>query len=300
MDKIGFIGYGNMGEMIIKNILEFNIFNSNEIIVSNRTISKLDNLKEDYPNIIVTDDNKYLAKNSSKIFIFVETPQFKELILEISPFINKDTHIIHVCAGLSFDNISNIYEGSISQVIPSIVSTFNEKYEKSSIENLNNEKLGVSLISHNENTSDDDKEFVEEIFNEFSYIEIMDNFIKDNEDNSLEIATILASCGPAFISLITNNLADKSSLKSGNSIDSTKTKEIIIKTILGTLIQIDTNNLSTDEIITKTATKKGITEIGLNYLDDNFDELSENLFEILLKRFDEVKIDLDDEYSMVK
>lgn len=293
MDKIGFIGYGNMGKMVIKNILKLNVFNSHEMIVSNRNRAKLDILKESYPNITITDDNKYLAKNSNKIFIFVETPQFKGLLKEIYPFITKDTHIIHVCAGLSFDNIVNIYEGPVSQVIPSITSTFNEKCEKS-----NFKKLGVSLISHNKNTSDEDKEFVEEIFNEFSYIEILDDFKGDiDKCNALEVATILASCGPAFISLIIDNLAEIASLKSENNIHPDKTKEIIIKTILGTLLQINTNNLSMEEIITRTATKKGVTEIGLNYLDDNFDEFSNGLFDILLKRYGEVKDDLANEYS---
>jgi len=301
MDKVGFIGYGNMGKMVIKNILKFNIFDGSEMIVSNRTITKLDKLKEDYPSITITDDNKYLAKNSNKIFIFVETHQFKKLISEISSFINKNTHIIHVCAGLSFDNIINVYEGSVSQVIPSIASTFNENTFNKKCEKSNFGKLGVSLILHNKNTQNNDKEFVEEIFNEFSYIEIIDdidgNKNSKNSNNSLEIATILASCGPAFISLIIDNLTDIAILKSENNIDANKTKEIIIKTILGTLIQINTNNLSTYEIITKTATKKGITEIGLNYLDENFDEFSKNLFDILLKRYGEVKQDLANEYS---
>ena len=298
MDKIGFIGYGNMGQMIIKNILEFNIFSPHEMIISNRTVAKLNELKEDFPDITITDDNKYLAKNSNKIFVFVETPQFKDLINEISPFINENTHIIHVCAGLSFDNIAKIYKGSISQVIPSIASSFNEKYEKS-----NFEKLACSLILHNKNTSNDDKEFVEEIFNEFSYIELIDDFtVAKSEDcvdgdNNLEIATILASCGPAFISLIIDRLAEIASLKSENNIDYEKSKEIIIKTLLGTLIQINTNNFSTDEIITKTATKKGITETGLNYLDNNFDKLAKGMFDILLKRYVDVKEDLDKEYS---
>ena len=300
MEKIGFIGYGNMGKMIIKNVLEFNIFNPQEMIVSNRTLSKLDELKENYPSINVTDDNKYLAKNSNKIFIFVETPQFKELIKEISPTISENTHIIHVCAGLSFDNIANVYKGSVSQVIPSIASSFNEKYKKNDFE-----KLGISLILHDKNTSNKNKEFVEEIFNEFSYIELIDEFSKDKvnefkditEGNNLEIATILASCGPAFISLMIDKLAEIASLKSKNNIDNDKVKEMIIKTLLGTLIQIDTDNFSTDEIITKTTTKKGITEIGLNYLDDNFDELSEGLFDILLKRYNQVKEDLNNEYS---
>ncbi|MBZ9571530.1 NAD(P)-binding domain-containing protein [Methanobrevibacter sp. TMH8] len=293
MEKFGFIGYGNMGQMIIENILKHNIFDSHEMIVSNRNLSKLDKLKDNYPNIAITDDNKILTKNSSKIFIFVETPQFKDLINEISPFLNENSHIIHVCAGLSFENISNIYTGSVSQVIPSIASTFNEKSKDFK------SKAGVSLILHNKKTLNDDKEFVEEIFNEFSYIEILDDF--ENEENSinnsLEVATILTSCGPAFISSMINNLADKASLKSENNLNNDRIKNMIVKTIMGTLIQIDTNNLTTDEIIKRTTTKKGITEIGLNHIDDNFDVLAENLFYILFKRYDEVKQDLTNIYS---
>ena len=295
MKKVGFIGYGNMGNMVLNNILKLNIIPSGEIIVSNRTIAKLNDLKEKYPDITITDDNVLLAKNSYKIFIFLETGEFKNLIDEISPYLEDNCHIIHVCAGLSFDNISKIYEGSVSQVIPSIASTFNEKYEKSHFE-----KLGVSLISHNKSTPSDEKEFVEELFNEFSYIEIMDDFAENNKstkNNSLEIATILASCGPAFISLIINKLVDMNILNSENNISSDEAKEIIIKTLLGVMIQIDTSNISTNEIIKRTATKKGITELGLDYLDDNFDELANDLFNLLLKKYDEVKENLDNEYS---
>ena len=295
MKKVGFIGYGNMGNMVLNNILKLNIIPSGEIIVSNRTIAKLNDLKEKYPDITITDDNVLLAKNSYKIFIFVETGEFKNLIDEISPYLEDNCHIIHVCAGLSFDNIAKIYEGSVSQVTPSIASTFNEKYEKSHFE-----KLGVSLISHNKSTPSDEKEFVEELFNEFSYIEIIDDFTENNKstnNNSLEIATILASCGPAFISLIINKLVDMNILNSENNISSDEAKEIIIKTLLGVMIQIDTANISTNEIIKRTATKKGITEIGLDYLDDNFDELANGLFNLLLKKYDEVKENLDNEYS---
>lgn len=293
MEKFGFIGYGNIGKMVIENILKYNIFDSHEMMVSNRNIAKLDKLKENYPNITITDDNKQLAKNSSKIFIFVEIPQFKDLINEISPFLDENTHIIHVCAGLNFDNISNVYRGSVSQVIPSIASTFNKKSENS------NYKNGISLILHNKNTLNEDKEFVEEIFNEFSYIEIINEFESEinNSYNVLEMVTILASCGPAFISVMINNLANIASSKSENTLDFDKTKNIIVKTILGTLNQIDTKNLTTDEIIKKISTKKGITEIGLNYIDNNFDELAENLFDILFKRYGEVKKDLNDIYS---
>jgi len=300
MKKYGFIGYGNMGKMIIENILNLNIFTPNELIVSNKTLSKLNKLKKKYPDITITDDNTYLAENSDKIFIFVKTPEFKDLISEIAPFCNDDSHIVHVCAGLSFENISNCYNGSVSQVIPSIVSTFNGSNNDFECFESKYKKLGISLISHSKNTSNSNKCLVEEIFNEFSYIQIIDDFkFSDNENNdlSIEIATILASCFPSFISFIINLLSNIANLKSENKISIDEAKYIIVKTILSTIIQIDTDNLSTSDIINKTSTKKGITEIGLNYLDDNANKLLDELFDSLIERYDEVKNDLNENYS---
>lgn len=328
MKKYGFIGYGNMGKMIVENILNLKIFYPNEMIISNRTLSKLNKLKKDYLDITITDDNTYLAKNCDKIFIFVETPEFKDLIFQISPFLTDDSHIVHVCAGLSFENINSFYKGSVSQVIPSIVSTFNNYHNESininnnedvnNIHNIHNNsdigsndtfncfknacnnKLGISLILHSNNTSNTDKCLIEEIFNEFSYIQIIDDFELSNDENNdraVEIATILTSCAPAFISLIIDNLVSIANLKSKNKINVDEAKYIVVKTFLSTFIQIDTDNLCTSDIIDKTSTKKGITEIGLNYLDKNSNELINDLFDLLLERYDEVKSELNKNYS---
>ncbi|OQD58937.1 pyrroline-5-carboxylate reductase [Methanobrevibacter arboriphilus JCM 13429 = DSM 1125] len=362
MKKYGFIGYGNMGKMIVENILNLKIFYPNEMIISNRTLSKLNKLKKDYPDITITDDNTYLAKNCDKIFIFIETPEFKDLIFQISPFLTDDSHIVHVCAGLSFENINSFYKGSVSQVIPSIVSTFNNYHNEAininnnvnnisigeNIDNINNihninninnnsdinnenvnnihnidnnidnssdnssndtfncfknlfnNKLGISLILHTNNTSNTDKCLIEEIFNEFTYIQIIDDFeLSNDEDNdrAIEIATILTSCAPAFISLIIDNLASIANLKSENKINVDEAKYMIVKTFLSTFIQVDTDNLRTYDIIDKTSTKKGITEIGLNYLDKNSNELINELFDSLLERYDEVKSELNKNYS---
>jgi pyrroline-5-carboxylate reductase len=320
MRQIGFIGYGNMGSMIINNILSLNLLKEEEIIVSNRTLNKLNDLKEKHPSITTTSYNEFLAKSCDKIFIFVETPEFKEVIEKINPFLMKDTHIIHVSAGLSFENINKLFTGKVSQIIPSIVSTSEiANLEKLSslneIANLDKIKKGVSLISHNQKVEKEDKIFVENIFNEFSYIKLMDensntiennknsennynNYIdnsKNAENRTLEMATILSSCGPAIISFIIKRLAIISGERSLLSIE--ESEDLIIKTLLGTSLQLNENNLDIEEIINKSATKKGITEIGLNYLSLEFDKIANNLLDKLFEKYDSVKSDLNQEYS---
>jgi len=86
------------------------------------------------------------------------------VIEEINPLLSENTHIIHVCAGLNFEDVATVYDGQVSQVIPSLASTLDEK-----LISTNYRKKGVSLILHNNKVNNYDKEFVEELFNEFSY-----------------------------------------------------------------------------------------------------------------------------------
>ena len=274
--KIGFIGYGNMGQMIINNILSLNLLNEEEIIISNRTIAKLDSLKKQYPKITITSDNTYLARNSDKIFIFVKTPQFKEVIDEINLFLSENIHITHVCAGLSFEDIATVYEGSVSQVIPSIASTMNEK-----IINHNYGKKGVSLILHNNKVNDNDKEFIEELFNEFSYIKIF----KEGNTDDLELNIVLTSCGPAFIALLVKKISNIAFLRTTLTME--EAEDMVVKTLFGTSLLLsnfdeDKTAMNPNELIEKVATKKGITQRGLDYLDPEIEKLANELFDKIL------------------
>jgi len=305
--KIGFIGYGNMGKMIINNILSLNLLNEEEIIVSTRTIAKLDLLKEKYPKITTTSNNNYLAQNSDKIFIFVKTPQFQEVMEEIKLFLGEKKHIIHICFGVSFQDVNTVFNGPVSQIIPSIASsqkettnikkttsqkettnikkTTSQKETTNIKEKLNDSdyrKKGISLIIHNETVHNNDKEFVEELFNEFSHIKIID--VKNSDD--LEVATVLTSCGPAFIALLVKITSKIASRKSRLTME--ETKEMIVKTLFGTSILLsnldyDKIAMNPEEIIEKVATKKGITQKGLDYLDPEIERLINELFEKIFK-----------------
>ncbi|MGL6298281.1 MAG: pyrroline-5-carboxylate reductase dimerization domain-containing protein, partial [Methanobacteriaceae archaeon] len=280
-----------------------------------KTISKLDNLKKRYPKVAITNDNIELAKNCNKIFIFVKTPQFKEVLNEILPYLNKNTHIIHICAGLSFENIGNIWNGKISLVIPSI----NSKITR-----------GISLVSHNSNINADEKEFVNNLFNNFSNVKEINSNINndnnndnntdnntnsdnsDNGDNSdnidtngsggekdLEIATVLTSCFPAFLSLSIKEIIKASSSKLSNNTQLTEAelREMLLETIIASSKLLLETNITEDKLISEVATPNGITDIGLKVIEKDFDVLVNKVFEEILKKYDTVKNNLDTEYN---
>ena len=299
--KIGVIGYGNMGSMIVNNILKLNLLlDDEELIVSNRHLNKFESLIDEYPeeNLNITSDNKEVAEQCEKILISVETPQFKEVLDEITPFINEKTHIIYTCAGLSFNHIKPFFDGKLTLVIPTLASTVTSN---NSISSLSRRK-GVTLIKHNSKVELQERLFVEDLFNEFSYVKKIDNPIYFNEeednlhpkDNELEISTILSSCGPAFIAIMIEKFA-KCSMELSN-ISYEEAEDMILKTILGTSMLKEDQSLSNEEIINRVATKKGVTQEGVDLLDKKLNKISKDLIKTLLSRYDEVNKDLNKTY----
>ena len=299
--KIGVIGYGNMGSMIVNNILKLNLLlDDEELIVSNRHLNKFESLIDEYPeeNLNITSDNKEVAEQCEKILISVETPQFKEVLDEITPFINEKTHIIYTCAGLSFNHIKPFFDGKLTLVIPTLASTVTSN---NSISSLSRRK-GVTLIKHNSKVELQERLFVEDLFNEFSYVKKIDNPIYFNEeednlhpkDNELEVSTILSSCGPAFIAIMIEKFA-KCSMELSN-ISYEEAEDMILKTILGTSMLKEDQSLSNEEIINRVATKKGITQEGVDLLDKKLNKISKDLIKTLLSRYDEVNKDLNKTY----
>lgn len=299
--KIGVIGYGNMGSMIVNNILKLNLLlEDEELIVSNRHLNKFESLIEEYPdeNLNITSDNTEIAKSCEKILISVETPQFKEVMDEIAPCLNENTHIIYTCAGLNFNHIKSFYDGKLSLVIPTLASTVTSNNAISSL----SRRKGVTLVKHNSKVELQERLFVEDLFNEFSYVKKIDNPIYFNEeednlhptDNELEISTILTSCAPAFLAIMIEKLAQTSSELAKVSKD--EAEDMILKTIIGTALLKEDQSLSNEEIINKVATKKGITQEGVDLLDKKLNKINRELVKCLLNRFDEVKEDMNKTY----
>lgn len=299
--KIGVIGYGNMGSMIVNNILKLNLLlDDEELIVSNRHLNKFESLIEEYPeeNLNITSDNKEVATQCQKILISVETPQFKEIIEEIKPFLNENTHIIYTCAGLNFNHIKQYFDGKLSLVIPTLASTVTSNNSISSLAR----RKGVTLVKHNSKVELQERLFVEDLFNEFSYVRRIDNPIYFNEeennldpsDNELEMSTIISSCGPAFIAILTDKFAQ--SCSEASNIPKDDIENMILKTVIGTTMLKDDQGLSNEDIINKVATKGGITQEGVDLLDKKFNKISKALIRTLLTRYDEVNDEMNKTY----
>lgn len=269
--KTGFIGYGSMGQMIIKGILNSSALDTDKIIISTRNLDKLKHLKTQYPLIEITDDNGLLAKKSDKIFVFVNTNELKNVIEEIKLY-KVNIHLIHIAAGLNMRTLQCIFPGKISKVIPSLTSLTG---------------TGITLINHNDKVSPAEKRFVENLFATISEVKII-------PEENFEAGTNLTSSAPAFIAFIISKYAD---VAKQNSNFSPEEAEEMIKTSLVGTSKLLAQGMEFDEIIDRVATKGGITEEGLNILENKLETLFQELFTSIGKKYENLELKLEQEYK---
>ena len=245
--NLGIIGYGNIGELLVQNILNLDKHDFNKLYISNRHIAKIEFLR-DVDGVICTDSNIEVSKNCEKIIICVETQDFFGVIDEIKPHIDKKSHIIYCCAGIDIKERKNKYSIDMTCIIPTIASTYDGI----------SPKKGVSLIYHDENLKEDNKKYI----------------------NELAISTLATSCMPAFIALTLYKLSEKLELNS--NIKKEEFMKLLCETSKSTSQIMLEEKYTSDELISKVATKNGITEKGLIYLDDELKNICQNLINIII------------------
>lgn len=272
MAKIGFIGYGSMGSMIINGILSSNTIGAEDMIISTRSPNKLSKLVKEYPKVEIAKNNISLASKCQKIFLFVGTGEVKGVIDEIKPEISEDTHIIYISAGLTIETFESQFKGKITKLIPSLTSKVGE---------------GVALVCHNKKVTIEDVEFIATILMPF-------NSVKTIDEADLEVATDLTSCAPAFIAQIFSEFTS-AGIRNSN-LKQEDAEELVINTLYATAKLIYEQNMVFDEVVSRVATKGGITEEGIKVLQKRTPPMFDELFKATSKKNKDIKQLLNDEW----
>ena len=271
MKKIGFIGYGSMGKVILDGFLLSGTLKPYEVIISNRTRSKLDHLKNKYPEIEIAENNTITSMKSNLLFIMVGTSDVKDVLEEIKKYTSENTHLVYISAALTIKNVNGIFKGKISKVMPSLTSKVLE---------------GVTLICHNSEVTEVEGKYLNTLFNSIGISKVIN-------EQDFDVGADITSCSPAFIAQIFMEFAKTASLNSGFSTE--ETEDMVIKTLYGTS-KLLSEGMRFENLISLVATKGGITEEGLKVLDEDIPVTFKKLFSTTIKKHDTIKSELKEHY----
>lgn len=255
--KIGIIGYGSMGKMITEKIAASGVLDVGDIFVANRSKEKL----QDVPDgVIVCGSNSEAAKKSDIVFLCVRPVDLKNILAEIASDLTSESFVVSLNGSITFDMLSRIFSGRIAKVIPSVTAEVDRSQ---------------TLVCYNDKVEEKDKQELERLLRTFG------NVIELPE-NEVGMGSELVSCMPGFIASIFDVLC--TSAKKHTSISDDQVVKMVLQTMCATGELMLSKDMSFEDVVTRVATKGGITEEGTKVVYEGFPETADLLFEKTLEK----------------
>ena len=255
--KIGIIGYGSMGKMLFDKFLESKCVSAENLLMANRTIEKIAHLKD---RCTVCESNRELSTEADIIFLCVRPVDMKQVLLEIKECLKKDTLLVSLNGSILFEQIEQICDNKIAKVIPSVTAEVNQ---------------AQTLVCYNERVTEKDKEYLRKLF---SYM----GTAIELPEQEMGMGSELVSCMPGFIAAIFQEICV--SAKKHTTLSENEIARMVLHTMVGTGELMFGKEYSFEDVITRVATKGGITEEGTKIIAEQFPKVADEVFEKTLEK----------------
>jgi len=266
MKKIGYIGYGHMAQSINRIFLKKNIFQKEQIIISEtpEAVEKLQSEKT-LAGINIIPNNNFAAKNSDILFLCVKPLIAPKILSEIKNSLSEKQHLVSIAACLKIEEIEKFFSGKITRTLPALTSETG---------------YGITFFTHNNNVSPNERKYLEKILSALGYLQ-------EIKEEDYKFVISLTSSAPGIIAGIFDMYA--ASAVKNSKISHTEACNMIAKTVMGTIKAVSANNISFAQFAEKVATKGGITESALNVLKKKLPNVFDQAIKTSVRRNDEIE-----------
>ncbi len=245
-EKIAIIGFGNIAKAIVTPLLDKKLIQPENVYCVVNSEKSLESIKKNYKyNVNVF---KSYSKESKIIWdcqfkLLSIKPQHLKDIIEGDNVKNKDNLLISILAGVSINKLTQKFPNhKCARVVTNIPITVGK---------------GLTGIAWGEKITKDQEKFAKKLFENSSKI-------YEFTEDYLDIFLALTSSGPAIIALIIESLSD-GGLSGG--LPKILSEELVIEMILGTLILLKKNNLTTSDLKNLVTSPGGTTISALRVLE---------------------------------
>ena len=244
-----------------------NGFNSKNITVVDRNISKLNNLEKTY-NIIGSQDLINSIDNDCIIVLSVKPQQMQEVVMQIKDNIIKNNNlIITVAAGL----VSSLYEKwineniALARVMPNTPSSL---------------QCGASGIFYNKNVIEEQKQAVDYIMKTMGIAVTVDS------EDKIDAVAANSGSGPAYFLMFIEAMI-KESINMGLTPE--QSKELATQTALGAAKMAINSNENISTLRENITSKGGTTAEALRvFRENNLDNIISQAMKANVKRSQEL------------
>ena len=245
-DKIAIIGFGNIANAIITPLLDKKLIKPENVFCVVNSEKSLENIRNNYKydvNVYKSTSKESKIIWECQVKLLSVKPQHLKDITEPANLKTKDNLLVSILAGVSINKLTQKFPNhKCVRVVSNIPITVGK---------------GLTGIAWGEGITNDEKKFTKNLFENTSKI------YEFNEDY-LDIFLALTSSGPAIIALIIEALSD-GGLSGG--LPKTLSEELVMEMIVGTIILIKENKLSTSDLKNLVTSPGGTTISALRILE---------------------------------
>ncbi|MFC5703705.1 late competence protein ComER [Cohnella faecalis] len=240
--KIGFIGAGSMGSLLMEAFIATGAIQPDNIVASSRTPSKTAKLAEKFPGLAALPSNSDTADASDLLFLCVKPMDFRAVLEEIAPVMSPEQLVVSITSPVTLSQLEQVLPCKIAKIIPSVV---------------NSAYCGASLFMWGSRLAPGDRTLLWDLFSHISRpVEIAEEEVRAASD--------LSACGPAFISYLLEEFIEAAVTTAG--INREKATELAGEMLLGTARMLVEQRYSTAQLQAKVSVPGGITAAALEKL----------------------------------
>lgn len=262
MGKIAVLGCGNIGMSIIEGIIRERKFEPSDIHATRRNVAALSDLTGS--GVELSGNNARAVQESGLIVIAVKSYNFFDVMNEIREHLDPQKHIIvSITTGITIEQIRKEIQSGIPvfRAMPNISASIGSSVTCLSFSGASNAQV----------------EAVKELFDSVGTTMIID-------ENLMESATILGSCGVAFVLRFIRAM-----IQGGIQIgfDAATASAIVNQTVKGAAELLIQKRQHPEYEIDKVTTPKGCTIVGLNEMEHN--GFSSSLIKGIVASFEKIE-----------
>lgn len=240
--RIAIIGAGNMGGSIARGLAKGTIVSASDIIVSNPSQGKLDELQKEFPALQVTNDNQEAVTGADMIIFSVKPWLMKSVVKELK--LKSKQILISVAAGIPFEELAHYVTDKEMTMFRLTPNTAISELES------------MTLIA-SRNATKEQESLLLDIFNQMGLAMLI-------PEEKFAAATSMTSCGIAYV-LKYIQAAMQAGIELG--IYPKDGMRMVAQSVKGAAELILNNDTHPSVEVDKVCTPGGITIKGINELE---------------------------------
>jgi competence protein ComER len=252
--RIGFIGTGSMGSMLIRAFFQSTPPSKIQVVACNRTPEKLAQIVARHPQVETVKTAGEVAQRSDIVFLCVKPGDARPVIQQLLPVLRPEQFLISINSTVTLEEMEAVLPCRVVKIIPSITQVA---------------LSGATLVMHGSRLTLEERHHIESLLERISKPTVI-------EEDDLRVCSDLSSCGPAFLAVLLREFTMAAVRQGG--IPSNLAESLVKEMTLGVGKLMTQEGFDFEDIIERVSVPGGITAEGIKVLQPSIHGVFDQLF----------------------